>query len=184
MVARPSVSPDDAGCQELLIARLENAGFAVERMPFGDVDNFWAVHPGSPSCPRLAEPRLVFAGHTDVVPSGPLTEWSSPPFEPALRDGFLYGRGTADMKSSLAAMVVAAERFVAENPGHPGCLGFLVTSDEEADAVDGTVRVVDELGRRGIGIDYIAWSANRRPRPVSAMSSASADAARLAARPR
>ena len=155
LVARPSVSPDDAGCQELLIDRLERAGFAVERMPFRDVDNFWAVHPGAPGgSPPLAEPRLVFAGHTDVVPSGPLAGWSSPPFEPTLRDGYLYGRGTADMKSSLAAMVVAAERFVARSPGHPGCLGFLITSDEEADAVDGTVRVVHELGRRGIGIDH------------------------------
>ena len=154
LVARPSISPDDAGCQEILIDRLENAGFLIERMPFGDVDNLWAVHPG-PSCDtQPAQPRLVFAGHTDVVPSGPPAEWSSPPFEPRVRDGFLYGRGTADMKASLAAMVVAAERFVAENPDHRGCLGLLITSDEEADAVDGTVRVVDELSRRGVGIDY------------------------------
>ncbi|MYJ75128.1 MAG: succinyl-diaminopimelate desuccinylase [Gammaproteobacteria bacterium] len=154
MVARRSISPDDAGCQEVLIDRLENARFVVERMPFGDVDNLWAVHPG-PSCDTLvAEPRLVFAGHTDVVPSGPPDGWSSPPFEPSVRDGFLYGRGTADMKSSLAAMVVAAERFVTEHPDHRGCLGFLITSDEEADAVDGTVRVVHELSRRGIGIHH------------------------------
>ncbi len=153
MVGRASVSPDDAGCQELLIARLEAAGFAVERMRFGVVDNFWAAH-RAPGAVEDCRPRLVLAGHTDVVPGGPLTAWTTPPFEPSVRDGFLYGRGAADMKSSLAAMVVAAERFVANHPRHPGCLGFLVTSDEEADAVDGTVRVVGELNRRGIGIDY------------------------------
>lgn len=155
LVARPSVSPDDAGCQELLIARLEGAGFVVERMRFGDVDNFWALHPGSSSADAaVREPLLVLAGHTDVVPSGPVDSWSSPPFEPTLRNGFLYGRGSADMKSSLAAMVVAAECFVANHPDHPGSLGFLITSDEEADAVDGTVRVVEELLRRAVGIDY------------------------------
>lgn len=154
LVGRASVSPDDAGCQELLIERLEGAGFAVERMRFGAVDNFWAVHPGTRRGGAAPEPTLVLAGHTDVVPSGPANSWSSPPFEPTVRDGFLYGRGTADMKSSLAAMVVAAERFVANHPHHPGCLGFLVTSDEEADAVDGTVRVVEELARRSVGIDY------------------------------
>ena len=154
LVACPSVSPDDAGCQELLIERLESAGFAVERMRFGEVDNFWAEHTNRNRHTAVGEPRLVFAGHTDVVPSGPAASWSSPPFEPTLRDGFLYGRGSADMKSSLAAMVVAAERFVTDHPDHPGCLGFLVTSDEEADAVDGTVRVVEELVRRGVRIDY------------------------------
>ena len=154
LVARPSVSPDDAGCQNMLIKRLEGVGFAVERMRFGEVDNFWAVHTGRRCGAADPEPRLVLAGHTDVVPSGPAEAWSSPPFEPSVRDGFLYGRGAADMKSSLAAMVVAAERFVANHPDHPGALGFLVTSDEEAAAVDGTVRVVEELLRRGIGIDY------------------------------
>ncbi|MDE0039764.1 MAG: succinyl-diaminopimelate desuccinylase [Gammaproteobacteria bacterium] len=154
LVGHPSVSPDDAGCQELLIGRLEGAGFAVERMRFGEVDNFWAEHPSACGHTAVREPRLVLAGHTDVVPSGPAASWSSPPFEPTVRDGFLYGRGAADMKSSLAAMVVAAERFVADHPDHPGCLGLLVTSDEEADAVDGTVRVVQELVRRGVGIDY------------------------------
>ena len=154
LVARASVSPDDAGCQELLIERLEGAGFAVERMRFGEVDNFWAEHPGPCGHAAAPQPRLVLAGHTDVVPSGPVNSWSSPPFEPTVRDGFLYGRGAADMKSSLAAMVVAAERFVAYHPDHPGCLGFLVTSDEEADAVDGTVRVVEELAGRGVHIDY------------------------------
>ncbi|MCY3838630.1 MAG: succinyl-diaminopimelate desuccinylase [Gammaproteobacteria bacterium] len=154
LVERRSVSPDDAGCQELVIGRLECAGFAVERMRFGEVDNFWAVHPSPRGDGAVRKPRLVLAGHTDVVPCGPVAAWSSPPFEPAVRDGFLYGRGAADMKSSLAAMVVAAERFVATRPDHPGCLGFLVTSDEEADAVDGTVRVVEELLQRGVGIDY------------------------------
>ena len=156
LVARPSVSPEDEGCQEILIERLAKAGFAVQRMPFGDVNNFWAVHPRAVHRFQHdgGEPRLVLAGHTDVVPSGPVAAWSSPPFEPTIRDGFLYGRGAADMKSSLAAMVVAAERFVAGHPGHRGALAFLVTSDEETDAVDGTVRVVEELARRRIGIDY------------------------------
>jgi len=154
LLARRSVSPDDAGCQEVLIERLEGVGFAVERMRFGEVDNFWAVHPGQRRGVANPEPQLVLAGHTDVVPSGPADAWSSPPFEPCVRGGFLYGRGAADMKSSLAAMVVAAERFVANHPDHPGALGFLVTSDEEADAVDGTVRVVEELLRRSVGIDY------------------------------
>jgi len=158
LVERPSVSPRDQGCQDILIDRLGTAGFAVERMRFGAVDNFWAVYPGRrPYGARVydnGEPRVVFAGHTDVVPSGPAEEWTSPPFEPTLRDGFLYGRGTADMKSSLAAMVTAAERFVQARPRIRGTLAFLITSDEEADAVDGTVRVVEALSRRRIGIDF------------------------------
>ena len=147
LVRRPSVSPRDEGCQSVLIERLERIGFAVERMPFGDVSNFWATH-------GAGEPRLVFAGHTDVVPPGPDDAWQSPPFEPTLRDGFLYGRGAADMKSSLAAMVVAAERFVAAQPRHRGTLAFLITSDEEAEAVDGTVRVVETLTARATRIDF------------------------------
>ena len=147
LIERPSVSPRDCGCQELLIERLAGAGFVAERMRFGDVDNFWATHGDG-------APLLVFAGHTDVVPSGPEAEWWSPPFRPTLRDGYLYGRGAADMKSSLAAMVCAGERFVAAHPDHPGTLAFLITSDEEADAVDGTVRVVDELLRRDVRLDY------------------------------
>lgn len=147
LIEKPSVSPQDCGCQELLIERLRRVGFDVERMRFGKVDNFWASHGDT-------APRLVFAGHTDVVPSGPEQAWRSPPFQPTLHDGFLYGRGAADMKSSLAAMVVAAERFLAAHPAHRGTLAFLVTSDEEAEAVDGTVRVVDALSRRGVGIDY------------------------------
>ena len=147
LVGRASVSPRDDGCQDLLGERLERAGFAVTPMPFGEVSNFWATHGDG-------GPTLIFAGHTDVVPPGPLADWTSPPFEPTLRDGYLYGRGAADMKSSLAAMVVAAERFVARHPRHRGTLAFLVTSDEEAEAVDGTVRVVDALRRRGVALDF------------------------------
>lgn len=145
LVERPSVSPDDCGCQELLLQRLADCGFAIERMRFGAVDNLWATHGAA----ETGE-RLIFAGHTDVVPAGPLKDWSSPPFQPTIRDGHLYGRGAADMKSSLAAMVVAAERFVANHPDHRGALAFLVTSDEEAEAVDGTARVVAALRERGV----------------------------------
>lgn len=158
LVERPSISPDDCGCQEILGERLRAAGFAVESMHFGAVDNFWAVFPGGGTpAGRVwdpAKPRVVFAGHTDVVPSGPEEAWTSPPFEPTERDGCLYGRGTADMKSSLAAMITAVERFVHNNPHPPGTVAFLITSDEEADAVDGTVRVMEELARRRIDIDY------------------------------
>ena len=143
LIERPSVSPDDCGCQELMLRRLADRGFEIERMRFGAVDNFWATH-------GQAGETLVFAGHTDVVPAGPREDWTSPPFQPTIRDGYLYGRGAADMKSSLAAMVVAAERFVANHPNHPGTLAFLVTSDEEAEAVDGTVRVVETLRERGV----------------------------------
>ena len=147
LIERPSVSPDDAGCQQLLGARLAAAGFAVQPMRFGAVDNFWATH-------GAGAPTVVFAGHTDVVPPGPATAWKSPPFVPTVRGGCLYGRGAADMKSSLAAMVVAAERFAAARPGHAGTLAMLVTSDEEAEAVDGTARVVAALRQRGVRLDY------------------------------
>ena len=150
LIARPSVSPEDGGCQDLLIERLVRAGFAVERMRFGPVDNFWAERAGADAPAR----RLVFAGHTDVVPPGPLADWDSPPFQPTRRDGYLYGRGAADMKSSLAAMVAAAARFVAAHPDHRGGLAFLVTSDEEDVAVDGTRRVVEALVGRGERLDY------------------------------
>ena len=146
LIARPSVSPDDAGCQEIIGERLAGMGFTLESMPFGEVDNLWATF-GDGS------PLVVFAGHTDVVPPGPEEAWDTPPFEPTEQDGWLYGRGAADMKSSLAAMVVAAERFLATNPMTTGTLAFLITSDEEADAVDGTVRVVETLASRGIRID-------------------------------
>ncbi|TCV91962.1 succinyl-diaminopimelate desuccinylase [Biostraticola tofi] len=146
LIKRPSLSPDDAGCQTLMIEKLEAIGFTVEAMDFNDTRNFWAW--------RGQGRTLAFAGHTDVVPGGDASQWNNPPFEPALRDGMLYGRGAADMKGSLAAMVVAAERFVAQYPDHCGRLAFLITSDEEASAVNGTVKVVDALMARNERLDY------------------------------
>jgi len=152
LIARASVTPDDAGCQALIAERLGRAGFLCENLPFGPegavVSNLWAVRGGAG-----AGPTVVFAGHTDVVPTGPHEAWTSAPFVPTYRDGRLYGRGTADMKTSLAAMVVAAEEFVAAHPRHAGRIAFLLTSDEEGPSVDGTVRVVDELQRRGEALD-------------------------------
>ena len=142
LIARRSVTPEDAGCQELMIARLQAIGFKVERLRFGEVDNFWARRGD-------AEPLYAFAGHTDVVPTGDEANWKYPPFEPTITDGMLYGRGAADMKGSLAAMVTACERFVAAHPDHAGSIGFLITSDEEGPAVDGTVKVVEHLEARG-----------------------------------
>ena len=147
LIARPSVTPDDAGCQSLIAGRLENAGFEIEHIPFGAVRNLWASH-GSGS------PVLVFLGHTDVVPTGPAAAWTSPPFEPTIRDGHLYGRGAADMKGSVAAFVIALEQFVASHPAHAGTVAVLLTSDEEGDAVDGVRRVVDLFLARGQAIDY------------------------------
>ncbi len=147
LIRRRSLTPEDAGCQALMMARLERSGFRCERLRFGETENFWARR-GS------AAPLLAFAGHTDVVPTGPRAQWHSDPFEPVIRDGMLYGRGTADMKGSLAAMVTACERFVAAHPDHRGSIGFLITSDEEGPAHDGTVRVVEHLGRRGEQIDW------------------------------
>ena len=147
LIRRPSVTPDDRGCQQLLADRLQPLGFQVEHLRFGEVDNLWARRGD-------AAPLLVFAGHTDVVPPGPPEQWESDPFEPVIRDGVLYGRGAADMKSSLAAMVTACERFIAANPDHRGSVGFLITSDEEGPAVDGTVRVVEHLQVRSEHIDY------------------------------
>jgi succinyl-diaminopimelate desuccinylase len=147
LISRPSVTPADHGCQQLMMQRLATAGFTTEPLNYGSVDNFWARR-GS------GGPVLCFAGHTDVVPTGPLEEWKSDPFKPTVRDGRLYGRGAADMKSGLAAMVTAAEAFVRESPRHRGTIAFLITSDEEGPSVDGTKRVVEELKSRGERIDW------------------------------
>ena len=147
LIRRDSVTPQDAGCQALMMDNLRALGFRCTELPFGEVSNFWAER-------GEQGPLLVFAGHTDVVPTGPLAQWDSPPFEPTVRDGVLYGRGSADMKGSLAAMLVACEEFVAEHPDHGGRIGFLITSDEEGPAVDGTVRVLDYLRERDIAIDW------------------------------
>ena len=147
LIARPSITPDDAGCQDMLIERLQAIGFDCETMVFDDVTNLWARR-GS------AAPLLAFAGHTDVVPTGPLDKWHSHPFEPEIRDGMLYGRGAADMKSSIAAMVTACERFVEQHADHQGSIALLITSDEEAAAINGTVRVIETLEARGEKIDW------------------------------
>lgn len=147
LIARPSVTPDDAGCQRLIAARLQAAGFAVEHLRFGDVDNLWATH-GSDG------PVLALLGHTDVVPPGPADAWGSDPFVPEIRDGMLYGRGAADMKGSVAAFVVALERFVAAHPNHPGTVALLLTSDEEGDAIDGVRKVAEAFRERGQRIDW------------------------------
>jgi succinyl-diaminopimelate desuccinylase len=147
LVARPSVTPDDQGCQELLINRLTALGFACETMIFGEVTNLWARR-------GTASPLFVFAGHTDVVPAGNVNHWTFPPFEPTINDGFLYGRGSADMKGGVACFITALERFLSEHPDHQGSIGLLITSDEEGDAVNGTVKVVETLMARGEIIDY------------------------------
>lgn len=147
LISRPSVSPEDGGCQALMTERLRALGFLVEPMPFGPVKNFWATHGNG-------APVFCFAGHTDVVPTGPVAEWHSDPFVPVIREGLLYGRGAADMKSALAAMVTACGQFLASRPDHPGTLAFLITSDEEGPSVDGTRRVVEELRARGQAIDW------------------------------
>ncbi|MBN8441730.1 MAG: succinyl-diaminopimelate desuccinylase [Thauera sp.] len=147
LIARHSVTPADAGCLDLIAARLQTLGFRCERIDTGGVCNVWARRGGD-------QPVLCFAGHTDVVPTGPLEAWSSPPFEPTLRDGLLYGRGAADMKSSLAAFVVAIERFVRDVPDHAGSIALLLTSDEEGIATHGTVKVVEALAARGERLDY------------------------------
>lgn len=147
LIRRPSVTPDDAGCQALLAERLAASGFHCESMRYGAVDNLWARR-------GEASPLLVFAGHTDVVPPGPLDDWSRDPFRPDIADGVLHGRGAADMKGSLAAMVVAAEDFVRRHPDHAGSIGFLITSDEEGPALDGTRRVMATLSDRGEAIDW------------------------------
>ena len=147
LIRRPSVTPDDAGCQTLVAGRLARLGFRTEPIRFGDVDNLWARHGDG-------APLLLLLGHTDVVPTGPLDDWSSPPFEPVIRDGYLHGRGAADMKGGVAAMVTAVERFVERRPEHGGSLALLLTSDEEGPAVDGVRRVTDLLVERGERIDW------------------------------
>jgi succinyl-diaminopimelate desuccinylase len=147
LIARPSVSPTDGGCQSLMIERLAALGFTVESLRFGAVDNFWAKR-------GAGGPVFCFAGHTDVVPAGPLDEWRTDPFEPVVKDGLLYGRGAADMKSGLAAMLMASEEFIAAYPQHRGTIAFLITSDEEGPSVDGTRRVVEVLRERRETIDW------------------------------
>ncbi len=148
LISCPSVTPNDAGCQTIIADRLTSLGFKCEHLRFGEVDNLWA---------RLGteEPLFVFAGHTDVVPTGPLNDWSSPPFQPMIRDEKLYGRGIVDMKAAIAAFIVAVEQFIALKPATlPGSIAFLITSDEEGPAIDGTKKVVDVLTARGEKIDY------------------------------
>lgn len=147
LLTRDSVTPEDKGCQDLMIARLEPLGFKIERMRFGDVDNFYARR-------GTEGPLLVFAGHTDVVPTGPLDQWHTPPFKPTVKDGMLYARGAADMKASLAAFITSIEEFVTENPDHKGSIGLLITADEEGVATNGTVKVVEALKARGELFDY------------------------------
>lgn len=147
LIRHPSVSPEDQGCLDVICTRLEKIGFRNERMPFAPVDNVWARHGDQP-------PVLCFAGHTDVVPTGPREEWATEPFTPVIRDGMLYGRGAADMKSGLGAMIVAAERFIARHPNHKGTLAFLLTSDEEGPSIDGTRRVMQVLEARQEKIDW------------------------------
>lgn len=147
LISRPSVSPDDQGCQEILLARLEKLGFDIEHLPFSDVKNLWARR-GSNA------PLFCFAGHTDVVPARNTADWDSDPFSPEIRDGLLYGRGSADMKGSLAAMITACERFLEKTPNFDGSIAFLITSDEESIATDGTVKVIETLQNRNEHIDY------------------------------
>ncbi len=147
LLACPSVTPADGGSLELIKSRLAPLGFSFEAIDRGQTQNLWARR-------GTAKPLFCFAGHVDVVPTGPLEQWTSPPFEPEIRDGYLYGRGAADMKSSIAAMIVAVERFVAQHPEHPGSIAFLITSDEEGDALDGTVAVVETLQARSETLDY------------------------------
>ncbi len=147
LINRPSITPNDHGCQTLIAERLQNIGFKTEFLQFGEVDNLWATHGN-------ATPLFVFAGHTDVVPTGPESKWQFPPFTPTIHDGHLYGRGAADMKSSIAAMVTACERFIVEYPQHKGSIAFLLTSDEEGPAVDGTVKVINHLQKQGKQIDW------------------------------
>ncbi|MFA0410298.1 succinyl-diaminopimelate desuccinylase [Vibrio splendidus] len=146
LISRQSLTPEDAGCQDLMIERLKALGFEIEVMVFEDTTNFWARR-------GTEAPLFAFAGHTDVVPAGPIEQWHTKPFEPTIVDGFLHGRGAADMKGSLASMIVAVEQFIAKHPDHTGSIGFLITSDEEGPFINGTVRVVEALMARGENID-------------------------------
>ncbi|OED66853.1 succinyl-diaminopimelate desuccinylase [Vibrio tasmaniensis ZS-17] len=146
LISRQSVTPEDAGCQDLMIERLKALGFEIEVMVFEDTTNFWARR-------GTEAPLFAFAGHTDVVPAGPIEQWNTKPFEPTIVDGFLHGRGAADMKGSLASMIIAVEQFIAKHPDHTGSIGFLITSDEEGPFINGTVRVVEALMARGENID-------------------------------
>lgn len=147
LMSRPSITPNDGGCQDLIISYLEPLGFKCEKMRFGSVDNLFA---------RLGDqgPLLLFAGHTDVVPTGPLEDWTSPPFTPEIRDNYLYGRGASDMKAAIAAMVIATQEFVKAHPQFRGSIAFLLTSDEEGPSIDGTKKVIEVLQQRGVKIDY------------------------------
>ena len=147
LISKPSITPDDHGCQAIMIDRLNKIGFEIHPLKFVDVDNFWAVHGDS-------GPLFAFAGHTDVVPAGDENAWNTKPFEPTIKDGYLYGRGAADMKGGLASMVTATEKFIKENPNHKGRIAFLITSDEEGVAVNGTVKVMDYLKANEQNIDY------------------------------
>ena len=147
LISKPSITPDDNGCQAIMIDRLNKIGFEIHPLKFGDVDNFWGVHGDS-------GPLFAFAGHTDVVPAGDENAWNTKPFEPTIKDGYLYGRGAADMKGGLASMVTATEKFIKENPNHKGRIAFLITSDEEGVAVNGTVKVMDYLKTNEQKIDY------------------------------
>ena len=147
LISRPSVTPNDNGCQAIMIDRLEKIGFKIHPLKFGDVDNFWATHGDT-------GPIFSFAGHTDVVPAGDDDAWKTPPFEPTVKDGLLFGRGAADMKGGLASMLVATENFIEKNPNHKGTVAFLITSDEEGVAVNGTVKVMDYLKNNNQKIDY------------------------------
>lgn len=142
-----SVTPEDAGCQTMLASRLQPLGFVANQLPFGAVDNLWITH-------GQGDPVFAFLGHTDVVPTGPLEKWSSPPFSPEIRDGKLYGRGAADMKGSIAAFVTALEKFINQHPNHPGTIAMLITSDEEGPATNGTCKVMEHLQDQGL---HIKW---------------------------
>ncbi|NJO16021.1 MAG: succinyl-diaminopimelate desuccinylase [Thioploca sp.] len=157
LISRPSVTPHDAGCQSFIANYLQSIGFVVERLRFGEVDNLWVRH-------GQTEPLLVFAGHTDVVPPGLLKQWQFPPFTPTVHNGLLYGRGAADMKGSLAAMVIACERFIQAYPDHAGSIGLLLTSDEEGIAVNGTVKVINYLQTKG---EQITWCLVGEPSSVN-----------------